>query len=438
MQQTTPHRHVKRSHFTAAGVLLAALALAAPALALTVDSKGYVEIRGVADHNVSDGSDRRSADNDRTAVEQRLRLWTEAAADENVKAVFAIEIDNAWGQTGTAALQSSDGSKKEVGSVGSDAKGQIEIKHAYLDFNLPALKTNIKAGAQGFKLGGGYIANDDASGIQTTTRLSENTSLKLVWVKAIEGNVAVTSDDIDFYATQLDVKTGPVTVSPLFAWTRNAKNIDIYFGGFDLAGKFGDKTRLAATLVKNWGDRLGGEKIDGTAAYLGLFQSVGTGGELSLEGAWIGDNGRTGGEFIDGSGSIGTWGTSNATELLGGGRFNRTAVIGQGLGTASASGQGDLYNLNQAYLKLGFGVKTSDATKLSGYLAHIQAADGGKNDTLDTAFGEEIGAYYDITLAKGLIYTLGGAYLFNDDFANNGGVGNDDVYKLATALTYKF
>ena len=56
---------------------------------------------------------------------------------------------------------------------------------------------------------------------------------------------------------------------------------------------------------------------------------------------------------------------------------------------------------------------------------------------VSTAFGQELGAYYDITLAKGLTYSLMGAYLLNDDFGTVGG-GNDNVYKLGNALTYKF
>jgi hypothetical protein len=84
-------------------------------------------------------------------------------------------------------------------------------------------------------------------------------------------------------------------------------------------------------------------------------------------------------------------------------------------------------------VKLGLGVPTSDTTKLNAYLAHIQTMTEG----ISEAYGQEVGAYYDITLAKGLTYSLMGAYLFNDDFGTVGG-GNDDVYKLGNALTYKF
>jgi hypothetical protein len=403
---------------------LAATAIATPAFALTVDTKGFLEIRGQADRNLVNGSDRNTTDNDRTGVDQRIRLWTEAAADENVKAVFAIEADNSWGDT-------------TFGDVGSDSK-DIEIKHVYLDFNLPSLNTNVKAGTQYFKIANGYIAGDDASGVQTATKFGDAATLKLYWVKAIEGSFTVTSNDIDFYGAQVDLKAGPLTISPILAWTRNAKNTDIYFGGFDLAGKFGENTKLAATFVKNWGDNLGGQNVDGVAAYAGVFQKMGS-ADVSLEGAFIGDDGRTGGEFVDGSGSAaagatnGAWGLSSPTEMLGGARYDARGGIGQALGGATGNSAANLYYLNQAYLKLGFGLQTSDKTKLTAYLAHI----GTMTEGVSEAYGQELGAYYDITLAKGLTYSLMGAYLLNDDFGTVGG-GNDNVYKLGNALTYKF
>ncbi|HAD04742.1 MAG TPA: hypothetical protein DCF93_09015 [Desulfuromonas sp.] len=411
--------------------------MATPAFALTADTKGFLEIRGQADRNLNDGSDRGEADNDRTGVEQRLRLWTEVAADENVKAVFAIESDLAWGAN-SDSLGDIDGNgtdDSKTNSIGTDYRGNLEIKHVYLDFNLPSLKTNVKAGAQYFKIGGGFIAGDDAIGIQTATKFGDAATLKLYWAKAQEGSVDVTSDDNDFYGAQVDVKAGPVTVSPILAWTRSGKDTDIYFGGFDLAGKLGENTKLAVTLIKNWGDNLGVQNVDGLAAYAGVFQKMGS-ADLSLEGAWIGDDGQAGGQFVDGSGSIGTWGLSSPTEMLGGARYDRRAVIGQGIGGRLDTGDGDLYNLNQCYVKLGFGLQTSEKTKLTTYLAHIQQASG-DNDGISTAFGQELGAYYDITLAKGLTYSLMGAYLLNDDFGTVGG-GNDNVYKLGNALTYKF
>lgn len=412
---------------------LAVTAIATPAFALTADTKGFYEIRGQADRNITDGSDRNTVDNDRTGVDQRLRLWTEVAADENVKGVFAIEYDGWWGDN-------------QAGDIASDGKGQLEVKHVYLDFNLPSANTNVKAGTQYFKIGGGFIAADDASGLQTATKFGDAATLKLYWVKADErmnvGQPAdaaatvpefiTTSDDVDFYGAQFDVKAGPFTLSPILAWTRAGKNTDIYFGGFDLNGKLGENSKLAATLIKNWGDNLGGQNVDGIAAYLGLFTKAGS-ADLSLEGAYVGDDGRTDGEFVDGAAGAGTWATHSPTELLGGARYDARGGIGQALGGNTGNSPANLYYLNQAYVKLACGLPTSDTTKLTAYLAHIQRMTEG----LAEAYGQEVGAYYDITLAKGLTYSLMGAYLVNDDFGTVGG-GNDNVYKLGNALTYKF
>lgn len=404
---------------------LAATAMATPAFALTVDTKGFLEIRGQADRNLIDGTNG-TADDDRTGVDQRLRLWTEAAADENVKAVFAIEADTFWGDT-------------TFGDVGSDSK-DIEIKHVYLDFNLPAVKgTNVKAGTQYFKIGNGFIAGDDASGLQTATKLSDAATLKLYWVKAVEGAFGTGSDDVDFYGAQADLKAGSFNVSPILAWTRAAKNTDIYFAGVDGNGKLGADSKLAFTLIKNWGDNLGGRNVDGLAFYLGFFTKA-AGLDLSAEYAWVGDDGRADGQFIDGSGATtgNGWAANSPTELMGGARYDRRGGIGQGLGATSGTGVGDLYYLNQQYLKLALAKQTSEKTKLTAYVAQIMAATDesgtSNNNDISEAYGTELGCYYDITLAKGLTYGLMGAYLVNDDF----GLGDDDVYKLGNALTYKF
>lgn len=412
--------HRKPTLFLALLIALTSAALVTPAFALTVDSKGFLEIRGLASRNLFDGSNGTN-DDDAAHVDQRFRLWTEAAADENVKGVFALEFDGWWGD-------------KEAGDIGSDGKGQLEVKHVYLDFNLPELKTSVKAGTQYFKLGNGYLAGDDASGLITTTKFGDSTSLNLFWVKAVEGGAGVTSDDVDIYAAKLNLKAGGFELAPYLGNTRFARNKDLYYAGVDVTGKIGDKGKLVATLIKNWGDRdLSNNDIDGTAAYLGYFQGLGA-AEISLEGAWVGDDGRADGEFADASADTANWGLSNATEFLGGGRYDRrNNGFGGGAAATDASGVGDQYQLNQAYVKLGFGYKTSEKTKLSGYLAHVQEAAGGRNGNL-VVLGQELGLYYDIALAKGLSYGLAGAYLFNDDF----GPGYDGVWKLGNALTYKF
>ena len=116
--------------------LLASTAIAAPAFAVTGDVSGFLHVRGVAADNM-DGRDKGTnipgfnPDDNTRAVDSRLRLFTTAALNENVKAVFTVEVDYMWGDTG-------------VGKLGADQKGEIEIANLYLDFNISEANTNVK------------------------------------------------------------------------------------------------------------------------------------------------------------------------------------------------------------------------------------------------------------------------------------------------------
>ncbi len=165
--------------------LVAMTALAAPAFAITADFTGFYQARGIAYDNM-DGND--DADDNGRGVDSRYRLWTNTALNENVKAVFAIEVDYTWGDTGSGG--------KEVGKVGADAKGQIEIKNIYLDFNVPTWNTNFKAGTQYLVLGNGLLlGGDDSTGLNFRYTPAKGQSLFGAWVKVAEG--AVTDDSAD-------------------------------------------------------------------------------------------------------------------------------------------------------------------------------------------------------------------------------------------------
>jgi len=81
--------------------LLAALALAAlatPAFAINADMTGTLSVRGISTNNF-DGTDATGSTNqDHTrGMDQRFRLFTSVAANENVRGVLGLEIDNVWG-----------------------------------------------------------------------------------------------------------------------------------------------------------------------------------------------------------------------------------------------------------------------------------------------------------------------------------------------------
>ena len=131
--------------------LLAVSALATPAFAITADFSGFYQARALMYDNL-DGND--NVNDASRGIDHRYRLFASTALNEDVKAVFGIEVDQAWG-SGTAGWA----------DLGTDEKSVIELKHTYLDFNIPAFETNVKAGAQYYKLGRGILIGDDAAGI---------------------------------------------------------------------------------------------------------------------------------------------------------------------------------------------------------------------------------------------------------------------------------
>jgi hypothetical protein len=183
--------------------LLAALALAAlatPAFAVTADMTGTLAVRGIATNNFDGNSD---AQDHTRGMDQRFRLFTSVAANENVKAVLGLEVDNVYGRTdgGAAAkapttLTDSNGDTvvipgtpataggKDLGAMGTDDATKLEIKHLYLDFKIPSLGTNFKAGSQPFKFGRGIVISVDAAGLVITHPgpVMPDNQLELSWI----------------------------------------------------------------------------------------------------------------------------------------------------------------------------------------------------------------------------------------------------------------
>ncbi len=427
--------------------LLASMAIAAPAFAITGDVSGFINVRGVASNNM-DGRDKSGGmyDDNSRAVDQRLRLLTTAALNENVKMIFQIEVDNVWGTTTSAAENSSDGSGKQVGAVGTDAKGQIEIKHIYLDFNVPELNANVKAGSQYFKLGGGLIIGEDAAGLQVRMAcpVVEGNSIGLYWIKAVEGIGSDDDQDVDYYQAMYDAKVGDWTVSPYFGYlssnagsTTWAKYDEQYYYGVDLTGKMAG-LGLNGTFIYNDGSTGSGDN-NSFALKVGADYQIGA-TKLMLELAKYGDS-DTGGQFAN------VRGYNNFAEVVTGGYFDgRTSShIGGTAATVVTSDTGAPYYMNYKYIKAGAANQLTDKVKLSGYYVYAkEAADTTNHDAI--TFGHEVDAYVDYTVVPGLTLTVGGGYLFaNHKFGQTAGggtadktLGGDDAWKVGTGLMYKF
>jgi hypothetical protein len=439
--------------------LLASTAIAAPAFAITGDVSGFLHVRGVAADNM-DGRDKDSSldrfdpvtgakiyttDDNTRAVDSRLRLFTTAALNENVKAVFTVEVDYVWGDN------DNDPGTASVGRVGSDTKGQIEIANLYLDFNIPEANTNVKAGTHYYKLGGGLILGEHASGVSIRKAFSDSANLGLYWVKVVEGLDENDEEDIDYYQAQLDMKAGDMTITPFVGYLDSDDDgfkTEQYYYGLELKGK---ASALDYSAVAFYNDGRQFSAITNNQANNDAFAFLANAGytigdtKLIVEAGRYGDSDTANGEMMT------VAGYNNFSEILTGGYFDvRTTEGSAGVDTTvtrhnNASGRvstgNNSYYMNYIYGKLGVEQKLHEKGKLRAYYIYAeQAADNGTTNSRLT-FGHELDAYYDYTVVPGLVMTVGGGYLLADDdygIDATKKLGGDDAWKAGLGLAYKF
>jgi hypothetical protein len=425
--------------------LLAALALAAlatPAFAVNADMTGTLAVRGIATNNF----DRNDNAQDHTKfLDQRFRLFTSVAANENVRAVLGLEVDNVLGRTDRAVagttLTDSGGDTvtlpgtaagKDLGALGTDKTAALEIKHLYLDFKIPALGTNVKAGSQPFNFGRGLIVNDDAAGLLITQPcpIMPDNKLELSWIKTSEATATSNEDDGDFYGAKYTLKVAGIAIAPYVGYyTAGAgaltkSETDAAFFGADLDGKAGPFGYALTAIYNNWTNAT----TDGSSVSLygkGTLDLAAT--TLSLEAGRMGDE-DNGGNSMSLAQNAATGPVVNISEILTGGMYTSNSTLNANIGGAAS-----LYLTNWLYAKAGVVQKLGDSMKVSAYVAHIQQAADSSATVEKITFGQEVDAYFDYTIVPGLGFNVMGAYLLADnDF------GDDNPWKLGTSLNYKF
>lgn len=179
--------------------LLAVVALvglfSSMAFAADVSLSGSLDIRSRDFRTL--GLDKSSSSKDQVDTQERIRLNVNVKAD-NVKGKVSIENDwDTWGRF--EAPQGND--QTAPGWKGAtEANGHIDLREAWLSFDLPMLPVNVTAGHQLLQLGNGWWFRSmkygsDAWVVANTT--GPNT-FAFVDVKVFEGSSAH-NDDIDAY-----------------------------------------------------------------------------------------------------------------------------------------------------------------------------------------------------------------------------------------------
>lgn len=226
-------------HCAASIVLCAVLATSASATELKV--RGNLDVYGMWSTNLKDhNSDVSDADNYMTT--QRMRTYFDYVANENLKAVLGLEIDNVWG----------DNLDNAGGDWGTDGKGNIEVKHAYMDFTLPETQVNIQAGLQYVALPsvfGNPVFDDDAAALVISTPISDMLGLAVGYSRGVDNDYNTETDDglpisgqdkddVDMAFLLASIKLDGFAVTPYFAYAwlgQNTLHLDMDGdGAFDI------------------------------------------------------------------------------------------------------------------------------------------------------------------------------------------------------------
>ena len=207
-------------------VVFLSAVIALVAMAGAVSAQSRVTITGFVDNisswssnmSVADINPGRTADSEWYA---RTRIQPNITAEVGTtKFVLGLEIDAAWGQTGSADSTLSGGAPQRAGSTGgwdlnTDLLGTIELKWAYTEFNVPLIPipTRMRLGAQPwqatYKLA--VLATGDFAGVHTTMQLTPTVRLNLSVAQIEEASTGPTDNFIrgDDFAFVGSVETTP-------------------------------------------------------------------------------------------------------------------------------------------------------------------------------------------------------------------------------------
>jgi hypothetical protein len=159
---------------------LMAVAIAVPAFAaVEFQYGGQFRARFTSDNNVYDGtsqpgyygSNYTSSNDNARWIDQRTRLYFSFIASPNLKVVTKFELGTtAWGMGPNTGSSVGNTGANAGGNVGADAVS-VEVKNAYMQFNIPGTPTTAIIGVQGVDLLDSWIIDDDIPAALFVTKL---------------------------------------------------------------------------------------------------------------------------------------------------------------------------------------------------------------------------------------------------------------------------
>lgn len=415
------------------------IAFTVPATAFESVFGGYWRTRAYMQKDFS-GDDTKSSD--RTLVDTRTRLYYTAIFNENLKFVNKFEFDAAWG-----------GDKKGYGDIGADGK-DVEVKNSYVDFTLGAI--NSKIGVQSYKLGRGFLFNDDFAGAVITYK-AEAFELPIFWIKAYEGSKGDNNADVDYYGIAPKFSLGDTgAIQPFAVWATSddakgmqqdqawppeedvtLEDLDIFYLGFDADLNFDMVSVWLTALYQfgevDWNDGLeaGSADVSAWLAAIGAkvnFDTFDLHGQIFYASGDDDLDDEDIEEFIPLKGQDYHW-----AEIMGGGMFDNSGYSNDY--SNNAPGWKNITNVI-AY-NIGANFKVMDDLKLRADLWYAERLES-TDDYPDDPLGLEVDFGATYKLMDNLNLDIVAAYLFADDATTLGESNDEDPYEIGAQLSLSF
>ncbi len=153
---------------------------------------------------------------DQFEAKQRVRLWLDAVASENLSGQVYFEIGKTtWGQA------------KHSGALGAD-DACVKVRRAYIDWMIPETDVKVRMGIQGlglpsYTMGKSQIMEDDVAGVTVSANFNDNVGLTLFWARPYNDNFsgygeekkgANYMDNVDAFGLVLPLSFDGVKIAP--------------------------------------------------------------------------------------------------------------------------------------------------------------------------------------------------------------------------------
>jgi hypothetical protein len=153
---------------------------------------------------------------DQFEAKQRVRLWLDAVASENLSGQVYFEIGKTtWGKA--------EGS----GALGADDTC-IKVRRAFIDWMIPETDVKVRMGIQGlglpsYTMGKSQIFEDDVAGITVSANINENVGVTVFWARPYNDNYngkydtgkdANYMDNVDAFGLLIPLSFDGVKITP--------------------------------------------------------------------------------------------------------------------------------------------------------------------------------------------------------------------------------